>query len=126
MRPFAQLVNQRNQHCHSNGNIFYSDQTAADRKVAGFLTQMGAIQNHILPVLHECFSKFLCDSHDPDNREYVEKTLTRFAKVLIHENYFSQKDIEACLSFDIDTLAGRDNFSGHQGVVRYLRADLSG
>jgi len=109
VKPFAQLVNERNEIAHSNGNIFYSDQTAADRKVAGFLTQMGAIQNHILPVLHECFSKFLCDSHDPDNREYVEDA-DQIREVLIHENYFSQKDIEACLGFDIDTLAGHENF----------------
>lgn len=109
VKPFAQLVNERNEIAHSNGNIFYSDQTAADRKIAEFLKQMDAIQNHIQPVLHECFSKFLCDSHDPESRQYVDNA-DQIREALIHENYFSQKDIEACLNFDIGTLANHENF----------------
>lgn len=109
VKPFAQLVNERNEIAHSNGNIFYSDQTAADRKIAEFLKQMDAIQSHIRPVLHECFSKFLCDSHDPESRQYVDDA-DQIREALIHENYFSQKDIEACLSFDIGTLADHESF----------------
>lgn len=109
VRPFAQLVDERNEIAHSNGNIFYNDKITADRKIAEFLTQMDAIQGHLRPVLHECFSKFLCDSHDPENREYVDDT-DQIREALIHENYFSQKDIEACLAFDIGTLADHESF----------------
>ena len=35
-------------------------------------------------------------------------------EALIHENYFSQKDIEACLGFDIDALAGHENLPAIQ------------
>lgn len=115
VKPFAQLVNERNEIAHSNGNIFYSDQTAADRKIAEFLKQMEAIQKHLRPVLHECFSRFLCDSHDPERRQYVEDA-DQIREALIHENYFSQKDIEACLSFDINALAADANFPAIKGL----------
>ena len=128
VKPFAQLVNERNEIAHSNGNIFYSDQTAADRKIAEFLKQMEAIQNHLRPVLHECFSRFLSDSHDPENRQYVEDA-DQIREALIHENYFSQKDIEACVNFDIDTLAGNENFSAIKALfdsfVQAYHADMA-
>lgn len=109
VKPFAQLVNERNDIAHSNGNIFYSDQTAADRKIAEFLKQMNSIQSHIRPVLHECFRKFLCDSHDPESRQYFDDA-DQIREILIHENYFSQKDIEACLSFEIGSLSAAAKF----------------
>lgn len=106
---FAKLVQQRNDIAHSNGNIFYSDQATADRKIAEFLQQMEAIQRHMQPVLHDCFQRFLIDSHDPEDRQYIDDA-DQIREALIHENYFSQKDIEACLGFDINTLAGNSNF----------------
>lgn len=109
VKPFAQLVDERNEIAHSNGNIYYSDHIAADRKIAEFLRHMDAIQTHIRPVLHECFSKFLCDSHDPERRQYLDDA-DQIREALIHENYFSQKDIEACLGFDINTLADKAAF----------------
>jgi hypothetical protein len=128
VKPFAQLVDERNEIAHSNGNIFYNDKTAADRKIAEFLTQMEAIQGHLRAVLHECFGKFLCDSYDPENREYVDDT-DQIREALIHENYFSQKDIEACLSFDIDTLAGHESFLGIKALfdafVQEYQADVA-
>lgn len=109
VKPFVQLVNERNEIAHSNGNIFYSNQTAADRKIAEFLKQMNSIQSHIRPVLHECFSKFLCDSLDPESRQYFDDA-DQIREILIHENYFSQKDIEACLSFEIGSLSADAKF----------------
>jgi hypothetical protein len=106
---FAKLVQQRNDIAHSNGNIFYSDQATADRKIAEFLQQLEAIQRHMQPVLHDCFQRFLIDSHDPEDRQYIDDA-DQIREALIHENYFSQKDIEACLDFDINTLAGNPHF----------------
>lgn len=128
VKPLMQLVDERNEIAHSNGNIFYSDQTAADRKIAEFLKQMDTIQTHLRPVLHECISKFLCDSYDPENRQYVDDD-DQIREVLIHENYFSQKDIEACLSFDIDTLAGHGDFPAIKALfdafVRAYQAEVT-
>jgi hypothetical protein len=40
--------------------------------------------------------------------------------VLIHGNYFSQKDIEICLGFDVELLADRPGSEG----IRELHAAL--
>jgi len=109
IKPFARLVDERNEIAHSNGNIFYSDQAAADRKISEFLQQMAAIQNHMLPVLHDCFERFLIDSRDPENRQYIDDA-DQIREALIHENYFSQKDIEACMCFNVNKLATDENF----------------
>ncbi|MFA5242093.1 MAG: hypothetical protein WC029_03875 [Sulfuricella sp.] len=106
---FAKLVQQRNDIAHSNGNIFFSDQATADSKIGEILDQMAAIQSHMRPVIHECLKHFLLESHNPDEREYYDDA-DQIREVLIHANYFSQKDIEDCLGFDIDSLSGHAHF----------------
>jgi len=70
---------------------------------------MAAIQTHMRPVIHECLRRFLLESHNPEEREYYDD-VDQIREVLIHANYFSQKDIEDCLSFDINTLADEAEF----------------
>lgn len=107
---FAKLVQVRNDIAHPNGNIFFNDQVTADRKVNEILQQVDAIQGHMRPILHDCMSRFLQESHDPENREY-EDTGDQVQEVLINANYFSMKDIEACLTFDIDSLSDHGHFA---------------
>lgn len=107
---FAKLVQQRNEIAHPNGNIFFSDQTTANKRISEILRQMDAIQNHMLPVIHDCFRRFLIDSSDAEQREY-EDPADQIREVLIHGNYFSQKDVEACLTFDIRILESIENYS---------------
>lgn len=71
---------------------------------------MSAIHNHMTPVIHDCFSRFLIDSSDVKQRKYEDPT-DQIREVLIRGNYFSQKDIEACLTFDIRIFEGDENFS---------------
>lgn len=106
---FSKLVQQRNEIAHSNGNIFYSDSASADQKLGEVLVQVDAIQQCMTSVIHDCLRRFLLDSWDEDKREYYETT-DQIREVLIHPNYFSRKDIEACLTFDIEIFSGHENF----------------
>ena len=109
LKPFTQLVDERNKIAHSNGNIFFRDQTAADHKITGILQQIGAIQNHMRPVVHDCLGLFLENSWNSDKWQYVDQT-DQIREVLVHPNYFSQKNIEACLIFDINSLSDHEHF----------------
>ena len=127
IKPFTKLVDERNEIAHPNGNIFFSDQKSADAKIAEVLTQMDAIQTHMRPVIHDCLRRFLLESWNPDKREYHEPT-DQIREVLIHANYFSQKDIEAALLFDINTLRTHEQFDVimllfDNFVVEYKRDD---
>lgn len=54
--------------------------------------------------------EFLLQNHDPDEREYPDAA-DQIREVLIHGNYLSQKDIEICLGFDIESLSDRPEIS---------------
>lgn len=73
------------------------------------LRAVNEIQNHSKPIIECCYKNFLIDSHDPEEREY-DNTEDQIREILIHPNYFSQKDIEFCLDFDINSLSFHDNF----------------
>lgn len=106
---YAALVKERNDTAHTNGNIFFSTQAALDNKIAEVLRVVAEIQSHSKPIIENGFREFLFQNHDPENREYFEDA-DQICEGLIHENYFSQKDIEACLSFDIGALSGDAKF----------------
>lgn len=60
-------------------------------------------------VIRDCLRCFLLDSWNEDEREY-NGAIDQIREVLIHPNYFSQKDIESCLAFDIDGLSEHEHF----------------
>ncbi len=105
---YAKLVDDRNETAHSNGNIFYSDATALDRKITEVLRVVDEIQSHSKPVIEHCYREFLLQNHDPEEREYPDD-VDQIREVLIHGNYLSQKDIEICLEYDIGDLADDGN-----------------
>lgn len=106
---YAALVKERNDTAHTNGNIFFSTQAALDEKIAEVLCVVAEIQAHSKPVIEHCFREFLLHNYDPEDREYADDA-DQIREVLIHANYLSQKDIEICLGFDINTLAGETEF----------------
>lgn len=83
-------------------------------------------QNYMQPVIHDCLRHFLLESLVPDEREYYESD-NQIREVLIHANYFSQKDIEVCLAFDIGTLADNSHFSDISALffefVQYYKSE---
>ncbi len=60
-----------------------------------------------------------CRSPPPDEREYPDAA-DQIREVLIHGNYLSQKDIEICLGFDVESLADRPEID----AMRELHAPL--
>lgn len=100
---YTKLVKDRNESAHSNGNIFFSEPSALDRKIAETLRIVDEIQTHSKSVIEHCYRDFLLKSNDPDVREYSDVS-DQIREVLIHQNYMSQKDIDICLGFDITRL----------------------
>lgn len=100
---YAKLVDDRNESAHPNGNIFYSTQEALDAKITEILRVVEEIQTHSRPVIEHCYREFLLQNHDPEGREYPEAN-DQIREVLIHANYMSQRDIEYCIAFDIESL----------------------
>ena len=115
----AKLVDDRNDAAHPNGNMFFSTQAAFGTKITEILRVVDEIQAHSKPVIEHCYREFLLQNHDPDEREYPDAA-DQIREVLIHGNYLSQKDIEICLGFDVESLAE------HPGIeaMRELHAAL--
>ena len=110
-RPFSDLVGARNSLAHANGTIACADQTSADMKIAEILKQVRAIQVHMTPVLQQCLTTFLLESATPvEEREY-EDPANQIRELLVHKNYFSLKDIEACMTFDVQTMRNEPQFA---------------
>jgi hypothetical protein len=103
---YAKLVDDRNDTAHPNGHIFFSTQGALDAKITEILRVVDEIQAHSKPVIEHCYREFLIQNHDPDERAYPDPA-DQIREILIHENYLSQKDIEICLGFDIESLAAQ-------------------
>lgn len=112
---FAKLVDVRNELAHSNGLINCRDQSSADGRVANVLRQVRAIQEHMTPLLHDCLRMFLVESCATDDMEYDNPT-DQIRELLVHKHYFSLKDIEACRSFDVLSLADHSRFQAIEAL----------
>lgn len=119
---FAKLVDVRNEFAHSNGLINCRDQRSADLRIEEVMRQVRAIQSHMTPLLHECLSRFLVDScAEEDSMEY-DNPEDQIRELLVHKHYFSLKDIEACHSFDIQSLAAQPRFEAIQTLYEQFLA----
>lgn len=117
---YAKLVDDRNDTAHPNGNIFFSTQAALDAKITEILRVVDEIQTHSKPVIEHCYREFLVRSADPEEREYPDPA-DQIREVLIHANYMSQRDIDICLGFDVESM------KDHEGVdqIRVLHRALA-
>lgn len=112
-------MDDRNDTAHPNGNIFYSEPSALDRKITEILRIVAEIQTYSKPVIEHCYQKFLLENHDPEEREYPDAT-DQIREVLIHQNYLSQKDIEVCLGFDLTSLPAHEHHDNIQELHNTL------
>ena len=119
---YAQLVDDRNDTAHPNGNIFFSTQAALDAKIIEILRVVDEIQTHSRPVIEQAYREFLLQNHDPDEREYADAA-DQIREVLIHKNYMSQKDIEICLGFDIASIADRPEIDSIRTLHEVLKSE---
>ena len=106
---YAKLVDDRNEVAHANGNIFFHDQVAFDRKVVKILRVVNEIQARSQSTIENRYREFLHQSHDPEQREYSDAE-DQIREVLIHDNYMSNRDVEFCVGFDISEMDERDEF----------------
>ena len=116
---YTKLVKDRNASAHPNGIIHYADQQTLDLKITETLRVVAEIQKHSKCVIEDCYRQFLLDSHDPEVREYPD-VADQIREILIHGNYMSQKDIEICLGFDLETLKSEANFPAIEALHRSL------
>lgn len=107
---FGGFVKIRNETAHANGNIFFSSQDALDEKINDVLRAVDDIQTRSKPLIEHCYREFLLQSHDPEEREYLDES-NQVREVLIHDHYLSRKDLEYCLAFDISKLRKQAEFS---------------
>ncbi len=85
--------------------MFFNCKDNIDVHIAQIMTEIDRIQSHMGQTLHDCMRKFLVENWNPDDWQFsVPKD--QIDSALIHANYFSHKDIEAALVFDITSLQG--------------------
>lgn len=101
---FKKSVDERNHAAHSNGNIFFNAQDTIDEKITETVALVQEIQGLSKPTVLNHLKRFLAESVDPDEWLY-DDPVALLREVLIHENYFSQRDIEICLEYDITELS---------------------
>ncbi len=122
----AKLVEYRNNTAHANGNIFLNTEEALDYKIREVLAVVGEIQSNSTPLVLSCYKTFLLNSYDLDTRNYMNDS-DQIREVLIHENYFSQADIDVCKQFDLSELNEHSNFmeihSLHWVLTQDYRSD---
>ncbi len=122
---YAKLVDDRNDTTHPNGHIFFSTQDALDTKIAEILRVVDEIQGYSRCVIEQAYRDFLLNNYDPEEREYPEAT-DQIREVLIHGNYLSQKDIEICLSFDIESLEDNPGINDIRMLHEVLKSEYGG
>ncbi|MEW8549440.1 MAG: hypothetical protein AB2533_03195, partial [Candidatus Thiodiazotropha endolucinida] len=112
---FSKFVKQRNRIAHPSGTVFFNSKENIDDQIEQVMAEIEHIQQHMTPVLHDCLRTFLEENSDPEEWEY-SLPKDQIDASLIHAHYFSRKDINACLAFDISF------FDGHAeaGAIREL------
>lgn len=116
---YAKLVDDRNHTAHPNGNIFFSTEVALDAKITEILRVVREIEAHSKPLIERCYCEFLVHSADPEEREYIDP-VDQIREVLIHGNYMSQRDIDICLGFDVETLKEHAGIDGIRELHKVL------
>ena len=82
---------------------------------------MEEIQTHSKSVIERCYAGFLIESSDPEEREYPDDA-DQIREILLHGNYFSQKDIEFCAAIDMEEFAIHPNLPAIKALHNRLRS----
>ncbi len=102
---FSKFVKQRNRIAHPSGTVFFNSKENIDEQIEQVMVEIDHIQQHMTPVLHDCLRTFLEQNADSEEWEY-SLPKDQIDSALIHVHYFSRKDIDACLAFDISAFDG--------------------
>jgi len=107
---FTRLVKDRNDIAHSNGNIFFNSQYSLDEKINEVLQCIFKIQEHTECIIENIFKQFLKNNWNRNAREWLDDG-DQIREILVRKSYFSKKDIEYCLAFDINLLKQEKSFT---------------
>lgn len=118
---FAKFVKRRNKIAHPSGTVFFNDHVAIDAEIAEMMTEVRNIEEHMKPVILELYERFLLDSADPEEREYVDAA-DEITANFVHANYMSAADLVFCRGFDIETLNDKPGFEEMQALHVALAA----
>ncbi len=97
---FSKFVRQRNRIAHPSGTVFFNNKESIDEQIDQVMEEIDHIQQHMVPVLHDCLSMFMEENADPEEWEY-SLPKDQIDATFIHAHYLSRKDIEACFAFNI-------------------------
>ena len=120
---FQKQVDLRNDIAHPNGNIYFSDQAAADQRLEQIMQQVRGIQKHMMLILHISLLQFLRDSADPDEREIADIN-DHIEMNFLHKHYLSRKDIEVCLQCDLSEFDASPFKDEVQALIASLQTKL--
>ena len=119
---FTKIVKIRNDISHSNGNIFFNSQDSLDEKINEVLQCIFKIQEHTECIIENIFKQFLKNNWDNNDREWLDDG-DQIREMLIRQNYFSKKDIEHCLSFNINLLKQEKNFTKIKKIFKKFQKE---
>ena len=106
---YKSLVKERNGIAHANGNIPFRNVDYLETRISDIVRYAGEIQQYSKPIIQECFEKFLIENQNEEERRYLN-IQELINEELIHEHYLSQKDLEFCLEYDINSLLEQPNY----------------
>ena len=123
---FSRFVKRRNKIAHPSGTVFFNDKVSIDAEIMEMMREVANIQQHMRPIILEVYHRFLVESSNIEEREYVEPE-QEIEINLIHRNYISQKDIEVCLGFALNSLTGHVQYENirqlHEALLKEYRSD---
>ena len=98
---YKKLVKDRNEIAHSNGNVFYKSEDDLFDKVIEYNKMIAEIQIYSNALIQNCYSCFLKESANVEEREYLEREY-QLKEALIYRHYLSKADIKYCYSYEIE------------------------
>lgn len=107
---FRNLVKDRNNIAHANGNIFYKDQQSIDCKIADVIKFCDEIQQKTKQTIEQSYKKFLSENHSVEDSPYstLEELLS---DEFYNRHYISEKDMQLCCNCNILSLSSSENFN---------------
>lgn len=105
----TKIVKDRNDAAHSNGNIFFNSKDSLDCKIDEILRCVEKIQSYSKPIIENCFERFLVESGNPEEREFLDEE-EQIREVFIHGNYLSQQDVEIAKKYPVEKLEPNENY----------------
>lgn len=121
---FGKLVDDRNNVAHPNGNIFYSDKISLKKKIDEVNSALDIIQTKYDKLIIPIFEEYLKLNFNSEKWEINDFT-EQINLVLIKNNYFSQKDFDFCINYNINNLKNHKFFFNIQNYFWQIKSKFT-